>query len=287
MDLTEQPDRAVLRRFGYEDPPLLGRGGEGAVYKIDENRIFKLYHPNCLRSDLDGHVCLINEINKASEGVTFCTPYVHEVVEVGNRIGTIETFYPGDPLTKVIDETKNSDEEKQLILGWLDASYEVGSIDIERNAYGDLHKASESSNIFREYWIKRLEGSLEKRGGLYKSVDLRSIVNSMPEPEKPALVHLDLFAGNLLWYEQRVSAIIDFGSATIMGDVRLNALFSAVFILSIPKLDNEVNHKLVHGWLVAHGLNEWYKPSQKMLAALWSFVDDNDALDRWCKSILL
>jgi len=285
-------DEEVLTELGCSVVELLGKGGEAHVYGRDESTVIRI-----LRKSIDKHkfsewVALVNSIHAASTEVTFNTPKIKSNFEIGGRIGTIEVRYPGRTLGDVLSQASGEEEKIRLVLGWLTAAAEIQSIEIIRPCYGNLLEVSDRREIpesWHEYWHRKLSDQLSKRGELYKSVNVDRIVRAMPEPDKPRLVHLDIFSGNLLWDRDResVSAVLDFGASTIMGDGRLTALFAAVFILETDSCKTKNIFKTVNRWLRDRDLFQYYAPAREMQAAYWSFVDDDGDLDQWCRQVLL
>lgn len=283
-----QSDIEILTELGCSNVDLLGQGGEANVYVFGGVKIVRLLHSNTSRLDLDNRVALVNSIYNAHYSPSFKTPQVSSTFEINGRLGTIEARFPGEPLNRVISRTSDVKNQENIVLGWLNAAYEIALIELNHSSYGDLAgKHVPSSQSYHEYWQNKLARCLRSRGELYISVDAQSIARAIPEPDQAKLVHLDIFSGNLLWHEDKVSAVLDFGSSTIMGDGRLNSLFAAVFILSEPNLQSIDTTKTVHDWLKNRGLYQWLNPARKMLAAYWSFVPDDGPLDRWCRNILL
>jgi len=143
--------------------------------------------------------------------------------------------------------------------------------------FGDIFNDNDApSGSFHDYWTCRLSKCLAARGNLYRGVDARTIATGIPEPETPQFVHLDLFAGNMLWHDDAVSAVLDFGSATMLGDGRLNALFAAVYIVCEPASSGDDHSGVVHEWLRLKKLDVYFRAAKL-----------NEPLERWCRSVLI
>ena len=289
-DLRVITDEEVLTELGCSVTELLGKGGEAQVYGSDESTIIRILRKSIDKQKFNEWVALVNFIHTASSEVSFNTPKINRTFEIGGRIGTIEDRYLGRTLSSVLSQTSDEEEKIHLVLGWLAAAAEIQSIEISSSDYGDLIQVSERSEnpeSWHKYWHQKLSDQLNKRGELYKSVNAYRIAKAMPEPDEPRLVHLDIFSGNLLWDNQKVSAVLDFGTGTIMGDGRLNALFAAVFILETDSCKTKNIRETVNLWLKDRDLLQYYKPAREMQAAYWSFVDDDGDLDQWCRQVLL
>jgi aminoglycoside phosphotransferase (APT) family kinase protein len=102
-------------------------------------------------------------------------------------------------------------------------------------------------------------------------------------------VHLDAFAGNLLTDGRRITAVIDIGSTSVAGDRRLDPL-SAVVYLVAPEITpgfGAGDVDVARSWLRAAGLQDWFDPARRWLAAFWSAAVDDPNVLGWCRGVLL
>jgi len=257
------------------------------VYDIGEERILRLLHKGSNSVEFANHVEFNQRIDGACNNLSFRIPKIIATIEVDGRFGTIEERFPGIPLDQAIANA-DAGAQQSMTQEWLNAANEITNIQLEENQFGDIYGKVVTPRLsYYEYWAQRLRANLASRGSVYRHVDAMAIACGMPEPEVAQFVHLDLFSGNMLWHDNKISAVLDFGYATMMGDGRLNALFAAVFATTVTTNSSYDHLKGVHEWLRLHNLDEYFDAAQLMVAAYWSFVDDVEPLDQWCKSVLL
>src|SRR5262249_50063745 len=102
-------------------------------------------------------------------------------------------------------------------------------------------------------------------------------------------VHLDAFAGNMLTDGTAITAVLDFGATSIVGDRRFDPLATACYLIapSITPMATPADADVAIGWLRNAGLADRLDPCRRWLAAYWSFALDDAALVEWCAQILL
>jgi len=87
---------------------------------------------------------------------------------------------------------------------------------------------------------------------------------------------------------EMVTAVIDFGASTIMGDRRLDPLTAAIYLTPpITPTATARDRSVAQEWLVAHHLAEHYEAAQDWIAAYWSFAQDDPAVYQWSRAILV
>lgn len=113
--------------------------------------------------------------------------------------------------------------------------------------------------------MQRARTSLAAGGAAFAGVDVEALCCPFAEPASPGLVHLDLFAGNVLVDGSRVTAILDFGGVPVFGDPDFDPLTVAVYLRG-EMTDNagDSDHAVCREWLARHGL-----------------ADRLDAAERW------
>lgn len=123
---------------------------------------------------------------------------------------------------------------------------------------------------------------------MFEGIDPARLAAALPEPDRPSLVHLDLYPGNVLVEGQEVTAVIDFGGLPIMGDARLDPLSAVIYLTPfITPTATDRDRSLAREWLQAQDLDELFEPAERWLAARWSFATGDVRLHRWCQRVLL
>lgn len=281
-------DQDILARLGHSGAPRLGAGSEAQVYALGEDRIVRLMHPGARLVEAEARAALLREIAANARHLPFRTPAVESVHEMDGRVLAIEARLPGEPVSHLLTLCEGEDREK-LLADYLDSAAAISTIAVARPAFGPL-LGGESLRTAR--W----EGFVQARSRDSLATcppDLRAAValaaeTMLPEPERPALVHLDYFPGNVLARHNRVTAVLDFGPSTVIGDARMEA-WSAVAYLD-PELSpaaTDADRAQAMAWLAQHNLISDYMPAKRWLAAAWSFAHDDAALMVWCRRILL
>ena len=86
-----------------------------------------------------------------------------------------------------------------------------------------------------------------------------------------------------------ITAVIDIGVTSIVGDRRLDPLTTAVYLCSeeISPMADETDRRVARAWLTNAGLADFYEPTRRWIAAYWARAIDHDELHQWCRSVLL
>jgi aminoglycoside phosphotransferase (APT) family kinase protein len=116
----------------------------------------------------------------------------------------------------------------------------------------------------------------------------QELADRLPGPEAPSFVHLDAFTGNVLTDGESITAVIDIGVTSVVGDRRLDPL-SAVVYLDSPRITPSAttrDREVALGWLRARGLSEWLEPARRWLGAFWSSAVDDPTVAVWCREVL-
>jgi hypothetical protein len=117
---------------------------------------------------------------------------------------------------------------------------------------------------------------------------LDQVLSELEGEARASLIHLDAFPGNMLADGEMVTAVIDFGASTIIGDRRLDPLTAAAYLdRSITPNANDGDRSVAQEWLITHDLAEYFGATQNWIAAYWSFAQNDPEVYQWCRSILL
>jgi hypothetical protein len=278
----------VLEHFGLDAQSELGRGGEAVVYALDSERVLRVPHEPWRCDVAERRRTFLAELRESSDRVPFALPDMLELVELGVAgVVSIEGRLPGRSLMSVLGEVTGAPRE-QLIRAHLDAAGRIGDIRVERPYFGDVDREDPiRTSSFRDYLERRAARSLALGPAALAHVAAPALAQGWPEPESPALVHLDAFAGNMLTDGASITAVIDFGEVSIIGDRRLDPLLAATYLA--PPITSSAtlrDQAVCREWLTAQGLDELYEPARRWAAAYWSFAQDDAALSAWCQSVL-
>ena len=291
--MKEAPQAApdtVLHTLGIGPDDLLGQGGETWVYALDKARVARIYRPGTTASGVNGRISLLQEMAANAHRVPFAIPTVLDKLEIDEHWVTIERRLPGRPLIDLLAEVRGPSRER-LIMAYLEAAAAIHRLNVARPWYGELLDGPDAirTATYREYLARRAARNLAEAGADFAHVSAPALAEALPEPDTPSLVHLDAFAGNMLANEDgMITAVIDFGVVAIMGDARLDALATAVYLdPAITPTATDRDRRLAQNWLVDNDLAHLYQPARRWLAAFWSFAQDDPPLHQWCRDVLL
>ncbi len=93
----------------------------------------------------------------------------------------------------------------------------------------------------------------------------------------------------MLSLDGSITAVLDIGVTSVVGDRRLDPVSAAVYLasLEISGVTTPRDVEVAMGWLRNVGLHDLFEPAQRWLAAYWSFALDDVPLMRWCEAVLL
>ena len=258
------------------------------MYALDDVRVVRVPHH---RGDLAGirdREGLVEEL--ARRGAPFELPTVLEMGEFDGLTFAVERRLPGTSVLEQLRRLEGS-ARARLIERHLEAAAALGGLHLEpRGWYGDLiAERPIRTPTWREYLEARVATNLQRSMPGLRSVDPAALAADLPDTGRAAFVHLDAFAGNMLAVDGEISAVLDIGTTSVAGDRRLDPLAAAVY-LSSPEITGAVTPQdlqVARSWLRAAGLDDWFEPARRWLAAYWSFAVDDRPLQEWCHSVLL
>ncbi|MGO9457872.1 MAG: phosphotransferase family protein [Acidimicrobiales bacterium] len=265
---------------------VLGHGGEAWVLALGGDRVVRILHPGTPSGVLVRRQELVDELARAN--ATFRLPELVEVGEEGRRAYGIERRLPGRSVLKVLP-TVDGDRRSRLIESYLEAVSTLGDLHLDpRGWYGELMGPDPlTAPTWREYLARRAAVSLSRFPG-FAELDPEELADQLPEPAGPAFVHLDAFTGNVLTDGDAITAVIDVGTTSVVGDRRLDPL-SAVVYLGSPRITPVAttrDRQVALAWLRDAGLADWLEPARRWLAAFWTFAVDDANVIAWCRKVL-
>jgi aminoglycoside phosphotransferase (APT) family kinase protein len=288
VDIAPDPDLvSLLHRFGVTAHDQLGHGGEARVYALGNDRILRVLHIGGRVQDIGRRRGLVDQLARARP--PFALPQVLEVGEYGDRVFAVERRHPG---RSVLDALGTAGEGRgRLVEHYLEAAAALGDLHLDRRpTFGDLIADDPiTTSTWRDYLFERAAVNLSRSTADFRSIDPAALADDLPEAAGPAFVHLDAFAGNMLTDGTAITAVIDIGSSSVAGDRRLDPLSAAVY-LAAPEITPAVRSAdvdVARSWLRTAGLDEWFDPARRWLAAFWSAAIDDPNVLRWCRGVLV
>jgi aminoglycoside phosphotransferase (APT) family kinase protein len=277
----------ILRENGLNEGALLGAGGEARVYALDEERVLRVPRVGQDLGDARSRQLLVDELG--SQGAPFFLPELLLEGEIGGRVYAIERRLPGRTVSEALQHVEGR-ERVRLIEAYLEASAALGTLHLEeRGWFGELlGEQPVRAPTWHDYLRDRAAGSLWRSTPDLQRIDPAALAADLPVIERASFVHLDAYAGNMLTDHGVITAVLDFGSTSVVGDQRLDPIASAVYLSTplITPANRPNDERVVMAWLSAAGLVELVEPVRRWLAAFWAFAVDDPRLHEWCRSVL-
>jgi aminoglycoside phosphotransferase (APT) family kinase protein len=277
----------VLVHFGLRPDDVVGNGGEAWVYALDQTRVLRVLHTGGTIDHVHRRQHLVDELKRSRP--PFDVPEVLDVGELEGRVFVVERRLPGRSLLVEMSVADGS-RRTQLIEAHLEAAAALGDLHLEpRGYYGDLISDDPITALtWRTYLKAKAAASLSRSIAEFASIDPSPLAEALPEAAEPAYVHLDAFTGNMLTDGERITAVLDFGATSVIGDRRLDPIAAAVYLAApdITPTATRADSDAAQGWLRNVGLDEWFEPARRWLAAFWTFAIDDPRVLRWCHTVL-
>lgn len=169
-----------LREVSHEGCELIGRGGNGSVYRLDDETILKLYNEGTTLEKID------LEKKYATAAFTAGLPcaIAYDTVRSGNQYGIVFELLDAVTVGRAADRDPDRIPELGKAMGHL-----LRQLHSTETPEGVLPKMTEKAGA----WIDYLEDTYLSHG----DADLmRSVLEAVPE--KNTLVHLDFHEGNVM-----------------------------------------------------------------------------------------
>lgn len=225
----------LLQRHGWTPGEPLGAGVEGAVFALDDVTVAKIWHGRSA-ADLDQLQRFTSALERAN--LPFGTPGILDTLQDGDQLITIERRLHGQPLRTFAPEPPPVTDQDAQIMG------DVLEALAQAPVHPDLavlpvfagEKAFDPEAPFRHLLAGLVEHRYSgSRDLLRRAVDgVDDVVNALTERLRtlPALLpsrllHGDLIPGNVLIEDGRLSAVLDFGFLTTLGDPVFDAAITA------------------------------------------------------------
>ena len=276
----------VLAHLGVPESALVGSGGEAWVYAIDDERVVRILRPTG-EPNQDPRYALVNELRRTPRA--FQLPEMLDHGSVGSRYYWIERRIEGRSVALELQSLDRQDRNR-LITAHLDAAASLGDLRLdERGFFGDLVAPNPvRTQTWHGYLVEKVATSVAAAPG-FDAVDAEELAAGMPECESGTFVHLDAYAANMLAAGSSITAVIDIGTTSVVGDRRLDALSATVYLCASPITPeaDDADRAVARAWLDDAGLASWFEPARRWLAGYWAHAVDDQALHQWCRDVLL
>lgn len=288
MTNPQTSDSAILADLGAPGATLLGAGGEANVYPLPGNRVARIMLPGARLADAQARAGLLQEIAGSAVSLTFRTPVVESVIAVAERVVVIEERLPGQPVSALLEHMSGA-ARNRLLTDYLDTATLIHRAKVTRPYFGPLvgDRALRVSR-WSDFTRARLMQNTRRCPADLRAAVLGEAAATFAEPIRPGLVHLDYFPPNVLAEGDGVTAVLDFGPSSVIGDPRMEAWSAVAYLdVEISPQANDADRQLAMAWLTARGLAAGYPQARRWLAASWSHASNDAALMAWCRRVLL
>ncbi|MBR1738328.1 MAG: anti-sigma factor antagonist [Firmicutes bacterium] len=184
--------KKALREFSVDGLEKIGIGGTADVYRIDEDKIIKVFNPNFIPEMIE------REGKKAKEAFLFGVPTAisYDTVKVGDRYGVIyEMLNAEDILHHILKDPENTDKY----------------VDIFAELIKKTHSIEVDSPDFEDTRERRLQGIKSAKGNPIitdEELDkMYEIVSSTPQ--RNTFIHGDCHIGNVMMQQDGELMFID------------------------------------------------------------------------------
>lgn len=279
---------SVAVALGVKADDALGHGGEASVYALGDDRVVRILHQGGRADEIVRRQELVGQLIRSRP--PFALPEVLDTGDVGGRVYAIERRLPGRSVAEALGAS-DPGARRRLVERYLEAAAALGDLWLDSGGvFGDLVADNPiTTSTWRGYLVERAATNLARSTTDFWSVDAGDIAGGFPEPDAPAFVHLDAFVGNMLTDGTVITAVIDIGSTSVAGDRRFDPVAAAIY-LATPEITPTATGDeiaVATDWLMTAGLDEWFVPVRRWLAAFWSYAVDDLDLHRWCRRVLL
>lgn len=287
-------DRAVLARFGVGPADRLGGGGEAEVYALDAERVLRVHKNPGAAAYVRRVGALYDELDRTA--VPYALPTVIEVDEDDQGSWSIEVRLPGRSMDGLVTVVGGRDRETML-RSYVDGAAAFGRLGRPRGWRGGCGELFTDADLRADTWGDLLAARLglqleEGRASLVGAgidVDLvreRILAEARAETAvEPTIVHGDYFPGNvLIGDDHEVSAVIDLGWLTVVGDPTHDVRTAVAFIDVRPWRrpgDAEVLLDAATAHLGADA-EAMIARTRRYEQARFAFVAEDEHLHRWC-----
>ncbi|GAB3809909.1 phosphotransferase [Kribbella italica] len=262
MQFTDDVIPEHVRALGHQHPELLAIGMQGAVFRLADHRVAKVWF-HAPRAELDRLQNLYAEIR-----LPFHTPEILEIHQGSRWLVTIEAELPGRPLHEIAPEfgTTTWPAARDCVIDVLGelattpappALFAMTVLDETEPIRHDYRPRSSAEaptapaqqTAARGSWLDALSSLLARRVATYgdqldRLVDkfdtkldcLQQRLHAINPTHDTQLVHGDVTAGNILVDDQlRPVSVLDFGLLSMAGDpVFDSASAAALYALWSP-----------------------------------------------------
>lgn len=250
---------AILSQFGLDRRALIAEGGESLVYALGPERILRI--PRSQSAPRPNRRRQQAFLDRLTGRLPFATP---DILEIGpDDAWTVERWLPGRTLSDFL-RTADHTRRDLALRHYVAALESIATIILPESPYGHVLAAEPViASDWRTFLHETLSGFVSRNrvtiakevGDPYALFDtVADMIAFLPADPGKTLVHGDFFPGNVLINDRlEVSAVLDFGTYTVVGDQTLDLAVACLTLEQIEECTAE-EARFVRGLMVErHG----------------------------------
>lgn len=220
----------ILHREGIDQPLLLGSGEDALAFALPNDEAIRVFPESSF-----AYVSELAALYERLRGhpFSFQCPSIREVPRHNDVAYTVEKRLPGHPMFEVC-RSVDDDGRRRILRNYMNALRELGAVEVDDVEYGGLISSTVwlTARTWDEFLSRQLSASMDCIGARLSAEipDLQRTVTRLESPfdgpmrwDRKSLVHGDAFPNNVLIGDDgEVTAILDLGNDTLIGDPRLD-----------------------------------------------------------------
>ena len=187
--------KKAIREISVDDCEIIGQGGNGTVYRLDDDKIVKVYRPNVGLQEID------KEREFAKTALVNGVPCViaYDVVKCGESYGIVFEMLKSDTLGHAM--LSNPERLDEYVEKYVALAKELHSTKIKEGAFTNIKTVLHERVPGLSKWCTPEEMQL-----------IDSLIDEMPDGE--SLIHGDLHPGNIMIQDGEL-VLIDMPEVTV------------------------------------------------------------------------
>ena len=297
-DVSDSLRSYLLHHFGVTPKHLVAKGMEAEVYRYDADHVLKLYSGTASLARLRRLQEFYARLDTRS--ASYALPQIDTIIEKEGSIITLEKWREGRPMSDLLPSLDQMQLE-QCMQTYLAAALELQGVGLRQplDRYKLFDEEGISSTVDGD-WHQFLMRLLAKQLGQvapYLAGDVADFdakvrrlqtILAQPYMGQYTLIHGDFFPGNLLVDAAgKVTALLDFGLLTMIGDYLFDIATSWVFFDMYDTLQANLRERYLA--MVLDRLGEHARGVLYRYVLLYSMISANtysrtceDGHYQWC-----
>ena len=254
--------KKAIREIDLTDCEIIGKGGNGTVYRIDEDTIVKMYRPSVSLEQIE------REREFAKTALINGAPCViaYDVVKCGDCYGIVFEMLKSDTLGHAM--SKNPDKFEEYVEKYVALAKELHSADIKKGSFTNIKTVLHNRVPRLAKWCSEEEMQL-----------LDSLIDEMPDGH--SIIHGDLHPGNIMIQDGEL-VLIDMPEVTMGPEIwDLTGIYRD--LVSAPRNANDEVKKVLEGSV---GMStEMMSKTGYRFFELYTGITDREQLEKYFKGL--